>query len=133
MERLKLRTWWQKLGLNKSEANTLTKMIDKKPVRSVPVNYYVCKDCSQAAGRADFHDCIGKFDELRLHLSVATNSVRFRLKKKYGQTYVEDSITYISNLPLVDYTTLNQEYLLKLEECNKNDSTLVLEEELWAS
>jgi hypothetical protein len=103
----------------------------KEPI--LPAHYYICPDCHNSTGVADFHDCKGIYDEMRLLNHNASNLVRRRLQHKYGTEYESKALEYIAELGNRKFNELKKQYEEKLAKAQLVDPILMLEEQLWQS
>lgn len=132
LERAK--TWWESLGITAEEACVVDEAIEVQTRKSTPVK---CTDCSQHYNSSDFHDCLGKYDELRWRVEGGklTNSMRARLHKKYGKSEQLKQMTeeHLNSMHSTEYDELLKAYNRKVELITASDPTWLIEEELWNS
>lgn len=132
LERAK--TWWESLGITGEEASLVDEAIEVQTRKSTPVK---CTDCHQHYNSTDWHDCLGKFDEIRWRIQGGklTNSMRVRLHKKYGKSdhLKDDTENYLNSLSPKAYDRLVKEYNRKVEFLSALDPTWLIEEDLWNS
>lgn len=126
---VKERSWWQRLRLTKTEAKLLEDLT--KPKQGS--NNILCNYCNHTYGLTDFHDCTGKFDEIRIFRGYATNSVKRRLKIKYGDGYAEAATLSLGTLTEDEWKSLVSEFEQKQKSTNLGSYYDDLEEELWNS
>lgn len=82
LERAK--TWWETLGITKSEAALVSSLIPVSEQGS-PGPHPPCLNCNNKIDPRSLHDCLGVYDEVRYRLNdPLARSGRNRLMKKYG-------------------------------------------------
>jgi hypothetical protein len=125
-----LKSWWEKLGLKSKDAVVLESLLNGKQSVAIP-----CSVCGNYFNSTDFHDCAGRYDELRLRVGNASNTVIRRLKTKYnGVTdWGAASTKYLDDLPKETFDELVTSYHALLKQIEEQDPTWHLEEELWNS
>lgn len=97
-----------------------------------------CPHGPHTYGPQDFHDCLGRFDEIRWKIEgKLTNSATRRVIKKYGIPYDEElekqMYKYLTSLSDAQRRQLNEDYNRKIEVIAASNPILNLEEELWNS
>lgn len=133
LERAK--TWWETLGISAKEAVVVESVLDR-PKKSVQVQ---CPDCRCLYNSTDLHDCVGRFDVLRVVSQEATKSVWKRLALKYHiplkdtDAIRKEAQKEMNEMSPTDFAELLRSYELRLAVLQAADPTWIIEEELWNS